>query len=160
MVIDEVKKQRAFNLYSWNVPVSLIAEYVGIDISTIHRYKNNEEWDKLQLEDVQFASKNTPKARKLKNSMVIAGGIDLIARGIGNGSIKYTLGDLSKLIVAQRLEEGETTENIGMVAQVRIDEAYKTFMEQEEKESGVKVVGTIYGVVLVDRIKVSVVLDL
>ena len=155
MVVDENKMRRAYNLYSWGVPITEIAVRVGVDASTIHRYKNDGNWEKLQLEDLQFASKNTPKARKLKNSMVIAGGIDLIARGIANGSIKFTMSDLPNLIKAQRLEEGETTENIGMIAQMKIDEAYKAFMEEEEKETGVKVVGTVFSVTLTEKVVLS-----
>ena len=160
MVIEEAKRQRAFSLYSWGVPITSIAEYVGIDQATIHRYKNQENWEQVQAQDLKFASENTPKARRFKNSLIINGGIDLIARGIANGSIKFTMSDLPNLIKVQRLEEGETTENVGMVAQVKIDEAYQKFMDEEEKATGLKVLGCLYGVVLEEKVVLKVVLNL
>ena len=160
MVVDEERLRRAYTLYSWGVEIKEIATRVGIDASTIHRHKSEEHWEQMQQEDLQYASKNTPKARRAKNAMIINGGIDLVARRIADGSLKCTLSDLPNLIKVQRLEEGETTENVGMVAQVKIDEAYKQFLEEEEKVTGVKVVGTIFAVTLHDKVRVRADLSL
>lgn len=137
MSIRSEVRVRAYNLYSWGVPITEIANKLGIDQATIHRIKKTEQWEKIQAEDLQFASEKAYAARKRYNMRIINGGIDLVANKIATGNIKVALSDLPKLIQVQRLEGGESTENIAIKGELSIEERYKAHLEKKKrKESG------------------------
>lgn len=146
MVVPEDKVRRAYNMHALGVPIIEIAKEIAVDPSTIHQWKNKQNWNENQSKDLIFSSQKSTKAKRERGLAEISLLKNLLIKAANEGKIKFTARDYAALDKAERLMTGQSTENIAVDGQLTIKDAYATFLKRKGWEKEGKTVEWIDGI--------------